>query len=149
MSKTVPANSMELYEQTILSYAALCYAMACELTGNPEEAGDLARRELLRVRQLHENLDGTLGIKMELLAGLWRRFLDGDFGQPRVPAIDERIEATKRPGNVRHASRHAPRCSQGLRTPVLLSRPGDRWPLTRYRPRGAAARNGHSGIGQH
>ena len=149
MSKTVPANPMELYEQTILSYAALCYAMACELTGNPEEAGDLARRELLRVRQLHENLDGTLGIKMELLAGLWRRFLDGEFGQPCQPPDVERIEVTDRPEKRRHMLRYVPRLSQGIRTPVLLSHPRDRRPLTRYRPRGAAARNGHSGIGQH
>ena len=145
MANSVAANPLELYEQTILSYAALCYAMACELTGNPEEAGDLARRELLRVRQVHENLDGTIGIKMELLAGLWRRFLEGDFGQPCQPAEDERIEATDRPEKRRHTMRYVPRLSQGLRTPVLVSRPT----LTRLRTRGSVAWHGHSGIGQH
>ena len=141
MGNSAAETPLELYEQTILSYAALCYAMACELTGNPEEAGDLARRELLRVRQLHESHDGTLGIKMELLAGLWRRFLDGDFGQSCQPTEVERIETSDRPEKRRNRFR----LSQGFRTPVLVSRPT----LIRRGTRGTAARHGHSGIGQH
>ena len=145
MANSVAANPLELYEQTILSYAALCYAMACELTGNPEEAGDLARRELLRVRQLHENLDGTLGIKMELLAALWRRFLEGDFGLPCPSAEVERIEASDRTEKRRPRFR----LSQGQRTPVLVSRPTLTRLRTRLRTRGSVAWHGHSGIGQH
>lgn len=63
------------FEQTLLSYVEMCYAVALALTRNPEDARNLTREALLCVWHLRDRADAQKSIKETLLKVLRERFL--------------------------------------------------------------------------
>jgi len=74
----------EAFEQTLLSYAEMCYSVAFALTSDPTQAQDLARDVLTRAWRLCDRMDGKKDIKKKLLRELRKRFLQ-DYAEVPCP----------------------------------------------------------------
>lgn len=74
----------EAFEQILLSYAEMCYSVAFALTGDPDQAQDLARDVLTRAWRLCDHMDDKKDIKKKLLRELRKQFLQ-DYSEVPCP----------------------------------------------------------------
>lgn len=71
------AERVKVFEDVLLSYVEVCYAVAHTLTRNPKVARDLTREVMTWAWQLRESADAETNIKNRLLSELRARFKKG------------------------------------------------------------------------
>lgn len=64
------------FEEVLVSYAEMCYAVAFALTRNPERAEELARYTLTWAWRLRDSTEMQKNTKRKLLKVLRERFLE-------------------------------------------------------------------------
>lgn len=77
------AKHAEAFEQVLLSYVEMCYAVARTLTRNPDDARDLTQEVLIWAWHLRDSADVTMNIKTTLLIELRKRFLHSSLPRDR------------------------------------------------------------------
>jgi len=89
------AGQAESFEQILLSYVDMCYAVALALTRNPYDARDLTREVVTWAWLLRDRADCRRGIKRKLLAALRERFLQNcrhtTFTSRNEPVLAESV----------------------------------------------------------
>jgi DNA-directed RNA polymerase specialized sigma24 family protein len=70
------AINTEVFEQVLLSYVEMCYAVALALTHDRDDAHDLTREVLIRAWHQRGRVDVLTNIKSKLLITLRKRFTE-------------------------------------------------------------------------
>ena len=95
MNTVKQTKHTEAFEQMLLSYVEMCYAVALTLTRDPYDANTLTREVLEWAWHLRNRANATKNIKMTLLMAMRQRFIE-NYRQPVCPpqkhtAIAERV----------------------------------------------------------
>lgn len=76
MKTMMQETQMEVFEQVLLSYAEMCYAVALALTHDRVDARDLAMEVLTETWNLRGKANAVKHIKYTLLVALRKKFLE-------------------------------------------------------------------------
>lgn len=76
MNTMTRKTQAEVFEQVLLSYAEMCYAVALALTHDRDDARDLALEVLTETWNLRQKANVKKHIKCTLLVALRKKFLE-------------------------------------------------------------------------